>query len=92
MTSLIGFAFSDDALDFLATLEPKLRRQVTRKAKALINDAHPPGSKKLQGMETADGEAIYRVRSGDYRILYTAREEPAEVVVIEIGHRKDIYR
>jgi mRNA interferase RelE/StbE len=88
----IGFAFTDNALDFLADLPPKLRRQVIKKAKALHSEPHPPTSKKLHDVETPDGEAVYRERSGDYRILYVVRTKPEEVVIIEIDHRKDVYR
>ena len=37
-------------------------------------------------------ESVYRVRSGDYRILYLVRTNYGEVVVLDIGHRKDVYR
>jgi len=88
----VGFAFTDAALDFLETLPPKIRRQVTKKAKALHVNPHPLGSKKLQDVETTDGEAVYRERSGDYRILYIVRSKPAEVLILDIDHRKDVYK
>lgn len=90
---LVGFAFTKAALKYLATIQQhKIRRQVTRKARALQHDPHPPGSKKLQGETTATGEPIYRERSGDYRILYVVREKPAEVIVLDIDDRKDVYK
>ena len=64
----VGFAFTDTALDFLDTLPPKIRRQVLKKAKALHANPHPQGSKKLRDVETAEGEPVYRERSGDYRM------------------------
>jgi mRNA interferase RelE/StbE len=88
----VGFAFVNSALDFLESLPPKIRRQVAKKAKALHADPHPPGSKKLKDVETADGDAVYRVRSGDYRILYIVRSKPDEIIVIDIDNRKDVYR
>ncbi len=89
---LIAFAFTDAALDFLSELPPKVRRQVVKKAKALHLNPHPPTSKKLQGIETAEGEPVYRERAGDYRILYVVRSKPAEVLILDIDHRKDVYR
>ena len=89
---LVGFAFTAAALKYLARLPPKLRRQVTRKARALQHDPHPQGSKKLHGVTTATGEPIYRERSGDYRILYVVRNSPTEVIVLDIDDRKDVYR
>lgn len=86
----VGFAFTSAALDFLATLPPKIRKQVIKKAKALHANPHPQGSKKLHDVVTDDGDPVYRERSGDYRILYIAR--PDEVMILDIDHRKDIYR
>ena len=46
----------------------------------------PPGSKKLTGQEG------YRVRKGDYRILYTIDDKGSLIRVYRIGHRREIYR
>lgn len=89
---LIGFAFSEASLKFLEAVQPKIRAQIIKKAKALIGDPYPQGAKKLQGVTTSADEPVYRERSGDYRILYVVRENPHEVVILDIGHRKDVYR
>ena len=88
----MAFAFTDAALDFIATLPPKIRRQVIKKAKALHTTPYPPTCKKLQDVVTTDGDPVYRERSGDYRILYMVRTNPAEVLVLDIDYRKDVYR
>ena len=88
----IGFAFTDRALDFVAGLPPKIRKQVIKKAKALHTNPHPPTSKKLHDVETPDGDPVYRERSGDYRILYVVRSKPDEVLILDIDNRKDVYR
>jgi mRNA interferase RelE/StbE len=67
----------------------KLRAQVTKKAKALISDPHPQGCKKLVGWKDGD-DPVWRIRSGDYRVLYIVRE--FEVIILDIGHRKDVYK
>jgi len=87
---LFGLAFSHRATAFLNKMTSgKLRSNIVKKAKALIYDPHPPGCKKLVGF--TDGEEdVWRVRAGDYRILYIVR--PEEVIVIDIDHRKDVYR
>lgn len=90
--SFVGFAFVESALDFLDSLPPKIRRQVAKRAKALHTDPHPQGSKKLKDVETAEGDPVYRVRSGDYRILYIVRSKPNEIIIIDIDNRKDVYR
>lgn len=90
MSPLIGFAFTEAALTNLAKIPPKPRHQVMRKAKALMLNPHPQGSKQLRGQ--VSGETVFRERSGDYRILYVVRNGPAQVIILDIDHRKDVYR
>jgi mRNA interferase RelE/StbE len=90
MTSLYGFAYTEAALKYLeATVPTKIRGQIKRRIEALAANPTPPGCKKLIGV--ADGEyPVYRVRQGDYRILYSVR--PVIIVILDIDHRKDVYR
>ena len=67
----------------------KLRAQIAKKVRSLMTNSHPPGCKMLSGIK-AGAEPVWRIRSGDYRILYVIRT--AEVVVLDIDHRKDVYR
>jgi mRNA interferase RelE/StbE len=62
------------------------RRRITRRVQALAEDPRPPGSEKLTGLE------LYRVRQGDYRILYEVADAAATVTIIRIGNRRDVYR
>ena len=84
---LVGLAFTSAALKRLAAIPSKFRRQVTRRARELQSNPHPQGSKKLTGM-TTETEADYRERSGDYRILYVVKQNPTEVIVLDIDNRK----
>jgi len=86
---LYGFAYSKKALRSLQSLEVRERRQIVKKIKDLASNPHPPGSRQVIGERDGD-EPVYRVRSGDYRILYVVRQPT--ISVIDIGHRKDIYR
>ena len=52
----------------------------------LVTNPRPPGVKKLSGV---DG---YRLRKGDYRILFTIGDKAKEVRIYRIGHRREIYR
>lgn len=88
----VGFSFTDNALDFLEELPPKIRRQVGRRAKALHANPFPPSSKRLKDVQTDEGDPVYRERSGDYRILYIVRSNPNEIIVLDIDHRKRVYR
>ena len=53
---------------------------------ALADDPRPPGSKKLSGQER------YRLRQGDYRILYEIEDDKLIVCVVKVRHRRDVYR
>lgn len=92
MPKLIGLVITKAALDNLARIPFKIRAQLIKKAKALILNPHPSGSRPLKGVTTDEGDVIYRQRSGDYRILYIVRTNPNEVIVLDIDNRKDVYR
>ena len=62
------------------------RRRIVRRIQTLATDPRPPGCEKLSGQEK------YRVRQGDYRILYAVDDDELTVVVVKIGHRRDVYR
>jgi len=87
-----AFAFTERALDFLEGLQPKIRKQVAKRAKNLFHNPHPPSSKRLVDVVTDEGDPVFRERSGDYRILYIVRSNPDELIILDIGHRKEIYR
>ena len=90
--TLWGLAFGPSATEFLDNMPPgKTRAQITKKAKSLILNPHPAGCKKLAGVSIG-GEDVWRIRSGDYRVLYVIRINPNNVVVVDIDHRKDVYR
>lgn len=61
-------------------------RRVVSAMKSLANDPRPPGSKKLSGQER------YRLRQGNYRILYEIEDDNLIVCVVRVGNRRDVYR
>ncbi len=61
-------------------------RAVLDKIAALADDPRPYDCKKLSGREK------YRVRCGDYRILYSIEDDVLIVLVVKVGHRRDVYR
>ena len=63
-----------------------IRRLVVRRIQALADDPRPHGSQKLAG------EDKYRVRQGDYRIVYTIEDEIVTITVVRVGHRSYVYR
>jgi Cytotoxic translational repressor of toxin-antitoxin stability system len=71
----------------LEDLPQPIRRRVARAIEGLASDPRPPGAKLLTG-----SDRIWRVRVGDYRILYRVNDDLVEVLVIRIRHRSDAYR
>ncbi len=72
----------------LASLPKVIRIRIGRKIDSLQTNPTPQGVKLLKGK---DREA-YRVRVGDYRILYQIKKDILTVLVIKIGHRREVYR
>jgi len=62
-------------------------QKIIAAVEALADNPYPSGSKKLSGSKHA-----YRIRVGDYRIIYDVFSEILIIEVIRVGHRKDIYR
>ncbi len=75
------------ALKELAKLPPADTRKVTDAIDMLSEEPRPVGCKKLKGRS----EAMWRVRVGDYRVIYSIDDEIEVVEVGKIGHRKDVY-
>jgi mRNA interferase RelE/StbE len=64
----------------------KDRRLVVDRISKLADDPRPPGSEKLAGDDR------YRVRQGPYRIVYEIDDAARTVVIVKIGHRREVYR
>ena len=71
----------------MARLDLPVRRRVDSRILALAEDPPPPGCLKMAG----PGD-LYRVRVGDYRVVYTVEDARLVVLVVRIGHRSDVYR
>jgi len=69
----------------LRKLDPQVRRRVQGAIAMLAQDPRPPGARALQGRPGL------RVRVGDYRIIYTVENDVLLVVVVRLGHRRDVY-
>ncbi len=78
---------SPDADKQLAKLDGSVRARVAQKIDALAENPRPPGCKKLKGDDN-----LWRVRVGDYRIVFSIHDDLLLIVVIRIAHRRDVYR
>ena len=63
------------------------RQRIVAKIQALSADPRPRGSDKLAGYDDR-----YRIRQGNYRIVYLIDDEASLVTIYKIGHRRDVYR
>lgn len=69
-----------------AALQPDAQRRVIATVLKLADDPHPPGHKKLQG------SGDYRIRIGDFRVLYSLDGSARIVRLLAVGNRREIYR
>ncbi len=70
----------------LRKLDPHIARRIQGAIALLAEDPRPPASRPLRGRPG------YRLRVGDYRIIYSVVDEVLLVVVVTVGHRRDVYR
>ncbi len=79
--------YTADALRALQTMDPVIAKRVRLKLLALARDPKRQNNnvKKLTGVEG------YRLRIGDWRVIYTLRQQILTVVVVTIGHRSEVY-
>lgn len=71
----------------LLRIPGRIRSRVTEAIGGLAADPRPSECKKLAGKTD-----YYRIRVGDYRVLYEVRDSDVLVLVIKIGHRREVYR
>jgi mRNA interferase RelE/StbE len=72
----------------LGKLSGNTQRQIAARIDALANDPRPSGVKKLEG----EDPPLYRIRAGDYRIVYSIDDAHRKVSVYLIGDRKEVYK
>jgi mRNA interferase RelE/StbE len=79
--------YAADAIKALTGMDRIIAKRIRAKILALARDPRAPHNsvKKLAGMEG------YRLRVGDWRVIYTLKHEILTVIVIRVGHRREIY-
>lgn len=84
----------DYKVELTRTAEKQLKKihklakdRLIKKIRTLAIEPYPDGVRKLSGYED-----VFRVRVGDYRVIYSVFEDKVLVIVLKIGHRKDIYK
>lgn len=71
----------------LRKLDAQARRRIQAAIELLADEPRPPAATRLVG-----GNGEWRVRTGDYRIVYEIKDGELLVLVLAIGHRRDVYR
>ncbi|MEI6330467.1 MAG: type II toxin-antitoxin system RelE family toxin [Pseudanabaena sp.] len=75
------------ALRQIKALSVDVRQDISIAIQSLASEPRPIGVKKLSGEKD-----IYRVRVGNYRVLYRIVDKVLVVVVVSVGHRREVYR
>lgn len=60
--------------------------KIVERIQSLADEPRPPGVEKLSAQER------YRIRQGDYRIVYSIEDDVLTVCVVKVGHRREVYR
>ena len=71
----------------LLALPHDMQRRMGAAIDALASDPRGPGTRKLTG-----GNLLYRLRVDDYRVVYEIHDDRLVILVVKVGHRRDIYR
>jgi len=79
--------YTRSALKTLRKLDREIARRALRAIDALAQDPRPPGCRQLKG-----GAGEIRIRIGDYRVIYEVHDAEVVILVLHIGHRREVYR
>jgi mRNA interferase RelE/StbE len=79
--------FKPAVLRQVEKLPREAQRRLAAKIEALRDDPFPPGCKKMTGVTEA-----WRIRVGDYRVVYQVHRGILLILVLTVGHRREVYR
>ena len=89
MTERYKLQFNKAYLKDLEKIPKKDQGRIRTSVSELSNNPRPEGCKRLQGQKDPP---LYRIRCGDYRIIYTIQDNILLILVVAVGHRREIYR
>jgi mRNA interferase RelE/StbE len=79
--------FTASAAREFRALDRQMQRRISAKASELAEDPFSAGVRKFQG----EGDH-WRIRVGDYRVIYRVEKRRVVIVIVRIGHRREVYR
>ena len=80
-------ALAPTAARQLRKFDPQVRRRIQAVFELLATEPRPPAATRLVG-----GSGEWRVRTGDYRIVYEIEDDRLLILVLRVGHRREIYQ
>lgn len=80
--------FSERSIKDLKHIPQSTKERIILKSESLAENPYPSGVKKLKGSENN----FWRVRVGNYRVIYSVDDEIRIIDIRKVGHRKDIYK
>lgn len=82
-----AISYHPSAAKELRKLDKQVARRIVRAVRKLSADPRPHGCRPLVGFD-----GLWRIRVGDYRVVYAIEEEDVIVIVVRIAHRREVYR
>lgn len=87
MTDYYRICWKESAKKELKRLDSKIIQRLLKNVELLVNNPRPNGCKKLQIANN-----LYRIRVGDYRVVYSINDDILFIEIIHVGHRSNIYQ
>jgi len=79
--------FTSKAVHAFGDLPRNIQVRLASRIDGLVKEPRPPGVEKLSGADD-----LYRLRVGDYRVIYQIKDKLLLVLVVTVGHRREVYR
>jgi len=87
---MLVISFSNAAVKFLEKVEPTLTRRLGQHIETLSTKPFPKGTKRVEN-SWFEAEKVFRIRVGDYRVLYSVNYEKNRVMIVNIDKRSRAY-
>ena len=85
---LYSIVYTVSAEKELSAIPPADYKKIVTAINSLSSNTFPPGSLKLEGIK----EKLYRIRKGNYQIIYSVNQNIITITILKVAHRKDVYR
>lgn len=82
-----AITYVPSAAKAIRKLDRSTARRVIGAISELANNPRPSGCVQLKG-----GDGVYRIRVGDYRVIYDIQDDVLVILVLKVGHRREVYR